>query len=176
MKRIELQKATRQVALARHERYPTVSVGPYFSREEAADVEYQAGVSAALPLPLWNRNRGNIETSIARAQQAEASLLIAHRDVERRVREKAQVLQAKRAQLSRAAEGSMQQVRDVAESADRDYRRGAVPLTSYIESQKQYLEATSAIFEARKQALGAVQELEMLTGQKLMGLTNEEKR
>jgi outer membrane protein, heavy metal efflux system len=176
LKRIELQKATRQVALARHERYPTVSVGPYFSREEAADVEYQAGVSAALPLPLWNRNRGNIETSIARAQQAEASLLIAHRDVERRVREKAQVLQAKRAQLSRAAEGSMQQVRDVAESADRDYRRGAVPLTSYIESQKQYLEAASAIFEARKQALGAVQELEMLTGQKLMGLTNEEKR
>jgi cobalt-zinc-cadmium efflux system outer membrane protein len=173
LKRVELQKATRQVALAKHERYPTVSVGPYFSREEAADIEYQAGLSAVLPLPLWNRNRGNIETSIARGRQAEAALLMAQRDVERRVRENAQVLQAKRTQLARAAAGGLQQVREIAESADRDYRRGAVPLTSYIESQKQYLEATTAIFEVRKQALGAAEELETLTGRKLISLTNE---
>ena len=53
------------------------------------------------------------------------------------------------------------------ESAERNFRLGAVPLTTFIEIQKQYLEAIGAFNEAQKNALEAAQTLEILTGQKL---------
>jgi cobalt-zinc-cadmium efflux system outer membrane protein len=58
-------------------------------------------------------------------------------------------------------------LREASESADRNYRLGAVPLTTYLEIQKQYLEAIPALNDAQKDALEAAQALEILTGQKL---------
>jgi hypothetical protein len=46
---------------------------------------------------------------------------------------------------------------------------GAVPLTIYVETQKQYLELVGALAELEKDALQAAQELEILTGLKLYG-------
>jgi hypothetical protein len=57
--------------------------------------------------------------------------------------------------------------RDAAELADRKYRLGAVPLTIYVEAQKQYVEIVSALSDLQKDALQAAQELEILTGLKL---------
>ncbi len=59
----ELAQQGFKVALARNERFPAIAVGPYYSQENAADKEQQAGISISLPLPLWDRNVGNIETS-----------------------------------------------------------------------------------------------------------------
>jgi cobalt-zinc-cadmium efflux system outer membrane protein len=61
----------------------------------------------------------------------------------------------------------MAQLREGSESADQNYRLGAVPLTTCLEIQKQYLEANSAFNNAQKDALEAAQALEILTGQKL---------
>jgi hypothetical protein len=46
---------------------------------------------------------------------------------------------------------------------------GAVPLTIYVETQKQYLELVSTLTDLQKDALQAAQELEILTGLKLYG-------
>jgi hypothetical protein len=46
---------------------------------------------------------------------------------------------------------------------------GAVSLTIYVETQKQYLELVGALAELQKEALQAAQELEILTGIKLYG-------
>jgi cobalt-zinc-cadmium efflux system outer membrane protein len=54
--------------------------------------------------------------------------------------------------------------RDAAELADRHYRLGAVPVSTYVELQKQYLEAVEALLETKEEALKAAQELELLTG------------
>jgi cobalt-zinc-cadmium efflux system outer membrane protein len=59
---------------------------------------------------------------------------------------------------------SIQQFKDAAELADRHYRLGAVPLSTYVELQKEYLEAVEALVETRKEALEAAGELELLTG------------
>ena len=61
----------------------------------------------------------------------------------------------------------MAKLHEASDLADRNYRLGAVPLTTYIEIQKQYLEAISAFSDAQKDALEAAQTLEILTGQKL---------
>lgn len=163
----ELAQHGFKVSLSKNERYPAITVGPFYSYEKAADQEQQVGVGFSLPLPLWDRNTGNIETNKAREQQAQATLLATQRDVERRVAENAATLQAKREEIDKWQADTLSRFRDAAESSDRNYRLGAVPISIYVETQKQYLEITGALLDIKRDALQAAQELEILTGLKL---------
>jgi len=163
----ELAQQGFKVALARNERFPAIAVGPYYSQENAADKEQQAGISISLPLPLWDRNVGNIETSKAREQLAQASLLTTQREVERRVTQSAATFEAKREEIAKWQMATVAKFREAAEVADRNYRLGAVALPVYVETQKQYLEIVGALQEMKKDALQAAHELEILTGLKL---------
>jgi cobalt-zinc-cadmium efflux system outer membrane protein len=167
IRQAELARQGFKVALSKNERFPAIAVGPFYSLENAIDREQRVGVGVSLPLPLWDRNVGNIESSKARQQQAQASLVLAEREVERRVTQNAATLEAKRAEIETWKSGALAKLREATELADRNYRLGAVPLTIYIEIQKQYLEAISAFNDAQKDALEAAQTLEILTGQKL---------
>ncbi|MEN3369638.1 MAG: outer membrane protein heavy metal efflux system [Verrucomicrobiota bacterium] len=163
----ELAQQGFKVSLSKNERYPAIAVGPFFSQENAADRETQAGIGFSLPLPLWDRNAGNIETSKARESQAQASLLATEREVERRVVQSAAIFQTKREELNTWQADTVEKFRETAELADRNYRSGAVPMSVYVETQKQYLEVLGAVHETKKDALQAAQELEILTGLKL---------
>ncbi|HET6887027.1 MAG TPA: TolC family protein [Candidatus Udaeobacter sp.] len=167
IRQIELAQQGFKVALSKNERFPAIAVGPFYSLEKAVDREQRAGLGISLPLPLWDRNVGNIASSKARQQQAEASLALTEREVERRVTQTAAALEAKRAEIEMWKAGAMAKLREASELADHNYRLGAVPLTTYVEIQKQYLEAISALDDAQKDALEAAQALEILTGQKL---------
>ena len=165
IRQAELAQQGFKVSLAKNERIPGVTVGPFLSQEKAADRETVVGLGVSIPLPLWNRNQGGIETAKARAQQAQISLLLAQRDVERRVTENALAWQVKRDEIGQWRADSVPQFREAAELADRHYRLGAVPIATYVELQKQYLEAIAAMLETRLEALAAAQQLELLTGE-----------
>jgi cobalt-zinc-cadmium efflux system outer membrane protein len=167
IRQVELAQQGFKVALSKNERFPAIAVGPFYSLENAIDREQRVGLGISLPLPLWDRNVGNIATSKARQRQAEASLALAEREVERRVTQTAAALESKRAEIETWKSGAIAELREASESADRNYRLGAVPLTTYVEIQKQYLEAIPALNDAQKDALEAAQALEILTGQKL---------
>jgi cobalt-zinc-cadmium efflux system outer membrane protein len=167
IRQVELAQQGFKVALSKNERLPAIAIGPFYSLENAIDREQRVGLGISLPLPLWDRNAGNIATNKAREQQAQATLLAAERDVERRVTQTVATLEAKRAEIETWKTGAIAKLRDASESADRSYRLGAVPLTTYVEIQKQYLEAIGAFNDAQKDALEAAQALEVFTGQKL---------
>ena len=59
------------------------------------------------------------------------------------------------------------QMREAAEAADRNYRDGAVPLPTYTELQKQYLDTIDAFTAAQAAAIEARQQLEQLTATRL---------
>jgi outer membrane protein, heavy metal efflux system len=163
----ELAQQGFKVALARNERFPPIAVGPYYSQENAVEKEHQAGIGISLWLPLWDRNRGNIETSKAREEQAQASLLATQREVERRVTQSAATFEMKREQIVNWQADTVAKFREAAQLADRHYRLGAIALPVYVETQKQYFEIVSALQEMKKDALQAAQELEILTRLKL---------
>jgi cobalt-zinc-cadmium efflux system outer membrane protein len=163
----ELAQQGFKVSLSKNERYPAIAIGPFYSQENAADKEQQAGIGVSVPLPLWDRNAGNIETNKARERQAQASLLTTEREVERRVAQSAAIFQAKREEIGKWQADTMTKFRETAELADRNYRLGAVPISVYVETQKQYLELLGAVHDMKKDALQAAQELEILTGLKL---------
>jgi cobalt-zinc-cadmium efflux system outer membrane protein len=167
IRQAELAQQGFKVALARNERFPAIAVGPYYSQENATDKEQRAGIGISVPLPLWDRNIGSIETSRAREEQARASLLATQQDVERRVTQSAATFEAKRKQIAEWQAGMVAKFREAAEVADRHYRLGAVALPVYVETQKQYLETVAALQEMQRDALQAAQELEILTSLKL---------
>jgi len=164
MRRAELEQQGFRVSLAKNERKPAFSVGPYVSQERTGDNETQIGLGVSVPLPLWNRNKGSIETAEARQQQAATSMLVTQRQIERQVAERAMRYQTKVAEISKWRPDSIQQFREAAALADRHYRLGAVPIATYVELQKQYLDAVEALFDTKTEALEAAQQLEVLTG------------
>ncbi len=165
LRAVELAQQGFRVDLAKNERYPALSVGPAFSEEKVAGTREQIiGISVSLPLPLWNRNSGNIEAAKARQAQAEVSLTVARREVERKVLEAALTYETKLHEMGKWRPDSVQHFKEAAELADRHYRLGAVPISTYVELQKQYLDAVESLLETQQTALEAAAQLELLTG------------
>ncbi len=115
-------------------------------------------------MPLWNRNKGNIAAAEARQKQAETSLYVTQRDLDRRIIEKMLAYQAHLNEMGKWRPESVEEFRKAAELADRHYRLGAVPIATYVELQKQYLDAVEALLDTRREALEAGHELQRLTG------------
>jgi len=161
---VELLQQGFKLSLAKNERFPAVSVGPFYSEERAGDREKTFGIGLSLPLPLWNRNSGKIATEEARRSQAETILKTTQREVERQIVEKALTYETKVEEMSRWKLESIQEFQKAAQLADRHYRLGAVPIATFVDLQKQYLEAVEALLETRKETLEALQELRGLTG------------
>ncbi len=164
MRQAELEQQGFKVSLAKNEKYPAVTVGPYLSQERSGDRETQVGIGLSIPVPLWNRNGGKVVTEEARRLQAETSLFVANRNLERQVMEKALAYQTRLNEMAKWRPDSVQQFKEAAALADRHYRLGAVPIATYVELQKQYLEAVDALLSTKREALDAAQELQRLTG------------
>ncbi len=132
--------------------------------QDGSTLDRIVGVGVAFPLPLWRPRTANIAAAEARQQQASALLASARREVERRVVTAARGYDSRIAELARWRSDVVAQFESAAELADRHYRLGAVPATTYVELQKQYLDAVEAHLDTRREALGALLELEQATG------------
>ena len=163
-KKVELEQQGFTVQLAQHERYPAFSVSPYVSQAKAGDKETNFGIGLSIPLPLNARNRAGVDMAKARQRQAEVAVLVAQRDLEREVIGTAQAFAAKLAESQRWSPESVRKFREAAELADRHYRLGAVPVATYVELQKAYLEAVEALLDTKREALEAGLKLQQLTG------------
>lgn len=164
MKRVELEQQGLQVSLARNERYPAVSLSPFYSQEKAGDRETMLGVGVSVPLPINQRARWSIDVSEARRRQAETMLIVAQRDMEREVIITHQKFEAKLRSTANWQPDAAEKFREAAELADRHYRLGAVPLATYLDLQSAYLDAVQAILDTKREALEAGQQLQLLTG------------
>lgn len=164
VRRSELEQQGLKVSLAQNERYPTFSVGPSVSQERAGEKETVVGLSLSVPLPFWNNGKAAVNVAEARRIQAEASLQSSLREVEREITEAWLILQTQQKRLDGWKPEALQTFAEAAQLADRHYRLGAVPLSTYIEMQDKYLEATEAINATRLEVLRAALELEQLVG------------
>lgn len=164
VRRVEVEQQGYEVRLARNERYPGVTVGPYVSQEKAGERETTVGLSMSLPLPVSGRSRAGVDAAEARRRQAEAMVLVAQRELDREVLTTAQAFATKVAETRRSAPDTVHKFREAAELADRHYRLGAVPIATYVALQNSYLEAVEALLATQQEALEAGLKLQQLTG------------
>jgi outer membrane protein, heavy metal efflux system len=166
-RQIELEQQGFRISLAKNERWPAVTLGPFYSEERAGEKERVAGLGMSLPLPLWNRNSGSVAVAKARQQQAEAALQVAHREMERQLVENLSGYTVRFSALAHWRADSIQQLREASELGDRHYRLGAVPIATYVELQEKYLEAVEAYYSLKQEGYAAAQRLELQTGIRL---------
>jgi cobalt-zinc-cadmium efflux system outer membrane protein len=164
MRRVELEQQGYAVRLAKNERYPSVSLSPYYSDARAGDRETIVGAGVSLPLPLSSGKRGAVQLAEARRRQAETAALTAWRELEREVVTAARVFETRLAETRRWPADTVARFRDAAALADRHYRLGAVPIATYLELQNSYLDAVEAILDTQRETLAAGLRLEQLTG------------
>ena len=164
---LELEQQGFRVDLAKNERYPAVTVAPYYVQESSNGKDRMVGLGFSIPLPLWNQNKGGIEIAKARQDQAQTSLLVTQRTIEQRLLENATTYEARLREMSHWRIDSVERFREAAELADRHYRLGAVPIATYVEMQKQSLDALDALLETRREAMEAAQQIELATGAQL---------
>jgi len=164
---LELEQQGYKVRLALNERWPAVRVGPVAHNERADTNEYLFGISASLPLPLWNTNTGKIEAERARTAKVEAELTALVREVERKVADAEFVYRSRSEEAENLQKSILPKMREAAETSDRNYRNGAIPVSIYTELQKQYLDSIDAFTAAQAAAIEARQQLEQLTAKQL---------
>jgi len=146
-----------------------VRVAPYVAGEDASDRERVFGLGVSVPLPVLSQNAGSIETAKARQAQAEVSLNLVLREVERKIAGALHAYDTFLAEIARWPADAAQKFREAARLGDEHYRLGALPITTYTELQKQYLDTVDALLSTQADALEARQQLELLTGLSLTG-------
>ena len=161
---VELEQQGFRVELTRNERWPAFTVGTHYSEERSDARDQMVGLTVSFPLPLWRNTAARTEAAQARRLQAQSVLATARRDLERRLTVAVTGYAAQTAELQRWRPDTVEQFRAAAELADRHYRLGAVPATTYVELQKQYTEAVDAWLETRREAVDHAQEIEQLSG------------
>jgi len=160
----ELEQQGLKTSLARRMRVGSVSVGPYYRQETAGTTDHFAGLHVSIPLPVWNRQAGDVAIEEGRAAQAESALFTQVRTVERSLFDQAAVYRARTASLARMPADSARRFHEMADLAERSYRLGAITATVYLDAQRQYLEASTAILDTRREALAAGLQVDVLTG------------
>ena len=167
MRLVELEQQGFAVSLARNERYPGISVRPFLSKDNVGDRETIVGVGLSVPLPISGRTGANVDIANSRRRQAETTVLVALRELDREVITSAQAFATKLAESRRWSPDAVLKFREAADLADRHYRTGAVPIATYVELQKSYLDAAEALLDTQSEALAAGLKLQQLTGLEL---------
>ena len=162
--RAQFEQQGLRVDLARKARIPVVSVGPYYDHARSDIRETNYGVRLSTTLPLWNRQAGEVAAEQGKQAQANATLLNAQRRISREVFDQSAQYEAKRAALIKWADRTPGSFAEVAAEADRNYRLGAIPLTTYTQLQQAYIEATNAVLDTRREAIEALLQLRALNG------------
>lgn len=160
---VEVERQGLRVELARHERWPAVTVAPFVEEEKAGERERTVGLGLSVPLPVGGRTGAAIDAAGARRAQAEAGLRAARLDLERDVVAAVHAHRMHQATLERWPRATIDAFREAAAAADRHYRFGAVPVGTYLELQSAYLDAVENLLEAEQAALEAGLAIESLT-------------
>jgi cobalt-zinc-cadmium efflux system outer membrane protein len=160
---LELERQGLRVDLARHESRPAVTLAPFLEQENAAGRERTIGLGLSVPLPVGGRAPAVVAGSEARRAQAEAALAAARLELEREIITAIHAYRIHCEDMRRWPTSTIESFREAAAAADRHYRLGAVPIGTYIELQKSYLDAVESVLEIEQAALEAGLKLEALT-------------
>lgn len=171
--RAQSQQQGLRVDLAQTSRVPTVAVGPYYNHAKSDIRETNFGVRLTTSLPLWNSQAAGVAQEQSRQSEADVALLAAKRRIGRQVYERAALYEAKRRTLANWPTSTADKLAATAATADNLFRQGAIPIATYAEIQRQYLDALSAVLDTKREALEASLQLRALNGGRRFGGTHQ---
>ncbi len=106
------------------------------------------GVQATLPLPLWNRNQGNIGRALADVRAATADIQRVELDLQQRLAAAFQQYADAEIQVRNYAEGILPRAREAMNLVASGYASGEVGYLDLLTAQRTYFQTNLAYLEA----------------------------
>ena len=155
------EQADHTVRYERESRMPNVSVQGSYHRE-AGDESLTAGLS--VPLPLWYRRQGEIETALGTKYRADAERLRAHIELEQAVTQHTQEVRTAQDQLVVFETGLLKQAEQTLTVARTSFRQGAAGLLDVLDAQRVYRQTLLEYAQVRADLSIALVRLERALG------------
>lgn len=156
-----LEQAEQSVVEERESRIPTVTVQGSYHRE-AGDQSVVAGLS--IPIPLWYRRQGEIQTALGATHRLAADRLRAENDLVNAVTESVQEARTAKEQIEVFEKGLLQQAEQALGIARVSFRQGAASLLDLLDAQRVYRQTSLEYVQARSALAIALARLERWTG------------
>ena len=159
--RRDVERWQHQLSFEKQARVPDVGVGGLYIR----DVDKEAFVAVlSVPLPLWDRRRGQIATAIAEGRRAEAELNRARSELTRAIAREYQNFRIAADQLKVFETGLLKQADEALRIAQISYRQGASDLLNLLDAQRVRLTTLQEYYIALYDLSAAQAQLERVTG------------
>ena len=156
-----VEQADHTVRYERESRMPNISVQGSYHRE-AGDESMTAGLS--VPLPLWYRRQGEIETALGTKYRADAERLRAHIELEQAVTQHAQEVRTAQDQLLVFETGLLKQAEQTLTVARTSFRQGAASLLDVLDAQRVHRQTLLEYAQVRADLSIALVRLERALG------------
>lgn len=152
--RLAVIAAEQQASIERARRYDDLTAGVVAAAErnidepEGAENEGIIGIQLSIPLPLWNKNEGNIEAAEARAERRRKEALALHRNILLEA-EAARAEMVEWAKLAAEIDQSLlPQSGEQGGLAEKSWRAGQADLTDVFRSREQGLQLAATRLDA----------------------------
>ena len=156
-----VEQAQFSAILERESRIPNVTVQGTYHRE-AGDEAVTAGLS--VPLPLWYRRQGEIETALGARHRAEAERLRAQNELTQAITQHVQDVRTANEQIQVFETGLLKQAEQTLRVARVSFQQGAASLLDVLDSQRVYRQTLLEYAQARADLSIALARLERAVG------------
>lgn len=115
--------------------------GGYIRISEPELLAHGFAAGASIPLPLFDRNRGEAQEAAARKRRLESRLAMERREVRAEIRGLSRAADERREAAERFSERGMEAVRSLVEKREAAYRAGEEELLALLEARRRHFEA-----------------------------------
>lgn len=156
-----VQQADLTVEQERQSRIPTVTVQGAYHREPGEEA-FTAGLS--VPVPLWYRRQGEIETALGSKRRAEAEWVRSRNELVRMITQHYQEMRTAQEQLSVFEKGLLKQAEEALDIARFSFQHGSASLLDVLDAQRDYRQTLLEYAQAQGDLAIAVARLERAVG------------
>jgi cobalt-zinc-cadmium efflux system outer membrane protein len=161
VQRVQVERAGLNVKASKLSRRPDFTVGPEFELGQDEQV-FRFGVS--VPLPFWNKKKGEIQTAIAEQNRAEAEVDRLQFEIVRAVKVGEENLRTANDQLALYTPEFRDRLKALVQQAEKSYAQSATTLLIYLDARRTYFDTLADYNEALARAAEARADIESAAG------------
>jgi cobalt-zinc-cadmium efflux system outer membrane protein len=160
---VQRSAAELQLELARAK--PDLTLGSEYRRQQGlAGTGNMLGFFVQIPLPVFDRNQGEIARAREELRQAELRVRALEASIRAEVESAYRQWQSSRESLEQIETAMLAQAREVRDITEYAYRRSEASLLEFLDAQRAFNETMQAYYEARAEYAGSLYLLESSAG------------
>lgn len=140
------------------------TVGTEYHRQFHNGNANALGVFFQAPLPVFNRNQGEIERARQETRQAAARIKAMEGSLETEVRNAWTQYTTSRDLLASIERGLLEQAKDVRDTMEYSYRRGEASLVEFLDAQRAFNDARQSYNDARAEYARSLYAIDAIAG------------